>query len=344
MTIEFHCTTCDSKLQVADENAGKAARCPGCQTILQVPTLGDADSTVPGSDAPFGSPFAPPSGSPAWLPGSGAFAPLPSEKDSSPGNFGSASPGQNPFADPSLAPPKPAPTSPFGEAGGTVNPYGSPLGGFHSHQIPSSVAGGYGLPWELAPGPSSWFETLKLIVFEMNPAFRQMRTTGGYMNPLGFYLICSLIGVLWNLGLNLGIEMLQVDRAGRRGPNIEFVLIGYAAIMVTLVFLMPVLCFLVAGLLHLSLKLVGGANLGYETTFRVTAFTWGAINIVSIVPCFGGCIAFIWGAVCLVAALTEAHRCSTGQAIGALILSFLAYVALVVGIIFSIAGVAALVA
>jgi hypothetical protein len=40
MPIETTCQACGRRLRVADEHAGKAARCPGCQTIYTVPQPG----------------------------------------------------------------------------------------------------------------------------------------------------------------------------------------------------------------------------------------------------------------------------------------------------------------
>jgi len=37
MPIDTLCQTCGKRLRVADEHAGKTARCPGCQTIYTVP-------------------------------------------------------------------------------------------------------------------------------------------------------------------------------------------------------------------------------------------------------------------------------------------------------------------
>jgi hypothetical protein len=37
MPIDTTCQTCGKRLRVADEHAGKTARCPGCQTIYTVP-------------------------------------------------------------------------------------------------------------------------------------------------------------------------------------------------------------------------------------------------------------------------------------------------------------------
>ena len=56
MSIQFYCTHCSSELRVADENAGKSARCPSCQSIIQVPDaagLQNRDVAPPLSGNPF---------------------------------------------------------------------------------------------------------------------------------------------------------------------------------------------------------------------------------------------------------------------------------------------------
>ncbi len=40
MPIEFSCNQCSATLRVPEEHAGKKARCPGCSTVLDVPTEG----------------------------------------------------------------------------------------------------------------------------------------------------------------------------------------------------------------------------------------------------------------------------------------------------------------
>ncbi len=37
MPIEFHCFSCGQRLRVAEENQGQRARCPRCQTVLDIP-------------------------------------------------------------------------------------------------------------------------------------------------------------------------------------------------------------------------------------------------------------------------------------------------------------------
>jgi hypothetical protein len=83
MSIETICTGCSRKLRVADEHAGKKARCPSCGTIYSVP----ASSFAQEPDASFEQPD---TGSSVYPPPSPGGAPVE---------------GANPFArDPGTAP------------------------------------------------------------------------------------------------------------------------------------------------------------------------------------------------------------------------------------------------
>jgi phage FluMu protein Com len=62
MPIEMRCAGCGQTLRVADEHAGKKARCPACGTIAQVPPAQEAAPLVPVSDSPFAADSATPPG------------------------------------------------------------------------------------------------------------------------------------------------------------------------------------------------------------------------------------------------------------------------------------------
>ncbi len=47
MPIETNCTGCGQRMRVADEHAGKPARCPVCNTITLIPARGQASQTLP---------------------------------------------------------------------------------------------------------------------------------------------------------------------------------------------------------------------------------------------------------------------------------------------------------
>ena len=64
MPIDFRCTNCQKLLRVGDDAAGRHAKCPGCGTILIVPSpAADFDATNP-----FQSPQVPPRSTPPPIP------------------------------------------------------------------------------------------------------------------------------------------------------------------------------------------------------------------------------------------------------------------------------------
>ena len=73
MAIEFKCQNCQKTLRVADEFAGKKARCPNCQTILLVE--GDTETVEPTSvQPPVASALQPPAYGQTGTPSASPFA------------------------------------------------------------------------------------------------------------------------------------------------------------------------------------------------------------------------------------------------------------------------------
>jgi phage FluMu protein Com len=53
MPIELNCAGCGQLLRVADEHAGKKARCPACGTIADVPQVASPASWAKEPDRPW---------------------------------------------------------------------------------------------------------------------------------------------------------------------------------------------------------------------------------------------------------------------------------------------------
>jgi hypothetical protein len=81
MAIETTCQNCQKTLRVADEHAGKQARCPACGTIYKVPSAAPAQAPLPSATMPSApavqpknpfddlapsGPIASPSNPPSW--------------------------------------------------------------------------------------------------------------------------------------------------------------------------------------------------------------------------------------------------------------------------------------
>lgn len=83
----------------------------------------------------------------------------------------------------------------------------------------------------------------------------------------------------------------------------------------------PLGMYLVAGVTHLCLMLVGGANEGYEATFRVVAYSQGTA-LLGIIPILGRIAGAIWQVCLLVVGLREVHGASTGEALAAVLIPY----------------------
>jgi hypothetical protein len=72
--------------------------------------------------------------------------------------------------------------------------------------------------------------------------------------------------------------------------------------------------FIFAGIYHLFLMIVKGANKNFETTFNVVAYGMAA-QIAEIIPFLGTVIAWGYGIVLSIIGLTEAHETDGWKAV-----------------------------
>jgi hypothetical protein len=97
---------------------------------------------------------------------------------------------------------------------------------------------------------------------------------------------------------------------GEWGPLVEF--------LVSPIYLLFAL-FAVAGVVHVLLKLFGGASGDYSLTTRVFAYSYSP-RILGIVPAAGAIVGFVWMVVIAIVGVREAHRTTTGRAAAAILI------------------------
>lgn len=175
-----------------------------------------------------------------------------------------------------------------------------------------------GLPWEhrAALGVvNAFFETLKMVLLQSSAAFSTMKTEGGMGEPILYALIGAGFGALFYFLLTFVFHIFGTI-ASDRNPLV--VMFGAGLGMIFGIVLIPVvlICgiFLGAGLLHLSLMLIGGAKRSFETTFRVVCFAVGSTYPLLIVPVCGGLICGIWAIVAECIGIARAHQIETSRA------------------------------
>lgn len=233
MPIEFTCVTCGRLLRTPDQSAGKKARCPACQTLVDVPSPPSA--AAPAAPSPYAgesSPFAGAFGSPAPPP----------------------APPANPFADAG------GPTSPFTSPDlGPVNPYAAPSATSNDLLMaardggpelrPTTVDFGelFNRIWSIFTANLGTCILAGLVMFGALIAMQVVaqigafaaQATGELSVVLTFQIVNTLFGVLIQSWVNLGLlyfalrlskglpatvgDMFSIGRYYLRGLGIMFV-------------------------------------------------------------------------------------------------------------------------
>jgi len=103
--------------------------------------------------------------------------------------------------------------------------------------------------------------------------------------------------------------------------------------------LLPILLtigfFIMSGIFHICLMVVGAGKRGFETTFRVVAYASSA-QVFAIVPFLGGFIIVIYNLVLWTIGFRESHRTTTGRALIAVLLPMAIMIFFIVLIVFAI--------
>ena len=81
--------------------------------------------------------------------------------------------------------------------------------------------------------------------------------------------------------------------------------------------------FLLSGIIHLALMILGGAARGFEATFRVACYSEAAA-LLNIIPVCGGVIGPIVMIVLMIIGISEAHGTTRGRAAAAVLLPIVA--------------------
>ena len=214
--------------------------------------------------------------------------------------------------------------------------------------IPPLTAAGArsGLPWDDRQEKgffTAFIETLQMVLIRPAEAFTVMKREGGFGEPLIYAVVGGSVGAIVSFLFSLlfhSFGMFTDQRnplgamAGMGIGSIGFIVLIPLAIVIVL--------FIGAGIVHLCLMIVGGANQPFETTFRVLAFTQGSTGVLQVIPVCGGLIAAVWGIVVNCIGLARAHETDTGRAVLAIFLPLVVCCGLAFVILFMVGGLAAL--
>jgi len=128
---------------------------------------------------------------------------------------------------------------------------------------------------------------------------------------------------------------------GNQGASPFYSIGGLVCFGVTAPLWIALAIFVSAGLTHLCLMMVGGANRAFETTFRVIAYAYGGASLLEVVPFCGGLIAWVVLIVWEIFGMIEAHETSGGKATAGVLLPLVVCCTLCVAPIIALAVVSA---
>ena len=179
-----------------------------------------------------------------------------------------------------------------------------------------------GPPWEnrdrLGFFTAIW-ETIKGVLIKPTQTFAEMRTEGGIGTPILYAIILGsiggIIGIIWQ-GLISTLSFMLNQEIAKYAANVVYLIL----MSIFMPLIVSIGLFISSGIVHVCLMIVGGANKGFETTFRVFAYTNGSVAPFQIIPFCGGIVTGIWGLVCNIIGLKEAHETTTGKAVLAILL------------------------
>ena len=213
------------------------------------------------------------------------------------------------------APPPQAPAAPATVAAGSTTAAAAPRSG---------------LPWDQRHTIgffNGFAQTVSMVLTRPTEAFTIMRTEGGLGDPLLFGVIGGSIGVIiWTL-FSAALQSFgwaaALSQQNNSLNNMMGVSVGGAMLIFRLI-MAPILIaiglFVWTALVHVCLMMAGGANKTFEASFRALSFAYGATALLSVVPCCGPWIAFVWGLVADCIAIARTHETDTGRAVIAVLL------------------------
>lgn len=225
-------------------------------------------------------------------------------------------------------------------------------GGFSSMPPPPDGQGAYGyepprlgIPWESGEGGwfTRWWQNTKMTLLQPDRFFESMPTAGGHMEPVKFALIGGVAGAVLGTLCQLPFNGLQVfaQLSNNQGGSAETgtviaTIIGGACcgLLLTPVFV-AIGLYMMSGLLHVALMILGGAREGFEATLRVVAYTQGAVALPNAIPCIN-CLSSVYALVLLAMGLHKAHRCEIWQSVVALVLVLVACIGSVLVLYFAL--------
>ena len=184
-----------------------------------------------------------------------------------------------------------------------------------------------GVPWENRSEIGLWqaiYQTFRMVLFSPETLFRSMKNKTGIWEPLAFGLLFGSVGSMFGFFWQFLFLSGEIVNFAQSIFGQFTVCLLFLVMLIIVPFIIIITMFIVSGILHLLLLIVGGGTNGFESTFRVVAYTQVA-QIWGLIPVFGSFVGGIWQLVIQIIGLKEVHKTSYPR----VIIAFLIPVAII---------------
>lgn len=185
--------------------------------------------------------------------------------------------------------------------------YNAPRPSYSNNDVwAAREATGAGPPWEEGNGPALFLliKTAAALILRPLDFYRGLGHSGG--NHISF--------VAWSgavVGLVAVITTAALDTSGYGSSVVEWTPLAILCAAILVLVLAPVAfvlgSFLASALFHCGLLILGGADSGFEATQRVVFYTYGVMNLLSIIPILGTCFFPILQPILVILGLSISH-------------------------------------
>lgn len=171
----------------------------------------------------------------------------------------------------------------------------------------------------------AFLTTFRQVLLEPGPTFARLPLNGNLWKPTGFFV--AVVGIQLLISLTIQLTLASLGGAFSHFEGDEKIGPGLWASLLPLAFviLFPLLIglnFLMAGIYHLLLTVLGGATKRYEGTYKVICYSQAA-QIVSIVPCIGPIAAIVWYLIAAITGLQKVHQTEGWKAAVAILIPYI---------------------
>ena len=161
---------------------------------------------------------------------------------------------------------------------------------------------------------SALSQTIGDVLLRPTQTFATMKQTGGLANPLLYFVLVSSAMFAVSAFYQIAMTTMNPALFAPKIPHATSLPTGssFSVALIGSVLLSPALyvvsAFISSGITHLCLKLLGGANRPFETTFRVICYAQASAAVLNIIPVCGSLVGVIWGAYAIIIGLKEAQH------------------------------------